>query len=171
MSKSLSNNQSQRACGVCNRMRESPWLIISDWRLIEKERLFWLVFFWERSTSEKKKPPASSHFGSDPLTGVAEGSVCVDARHHRAVLFAHLSICIVYFFKVSAQMLLFAYLYLVFLQGICSDALVFIFVFVSPALCCHTTSWYPPWTVPACSPRWCKFYNNHKLRFGVMLCT
>ena len=99
-----------------------------------------MIFFWEISTSEKKKPPASSHFGSGPLAGVAEGGVRVDARHHRAVLLAHLSICILYFFKVSAQMLLFTYLYLVFLQGICSDALVFVFVFVSPALCCHTTS-------------------------------
>ena len=79
------------------------------------ERLFQLIFFWERPTSEKVKPPASSHFGSDPLTGVTEGGVRVDARHHRAVLLAHLSVCILYFFKVSVQMLLFAYLYLVFL--------------------------------------------------------
>ena len=81
------------------------------------------------------KPPASSHFGSDPLAGVAEGGVRVDARHHRAVLLAHLSVCILYFVKVSAQMLLFAYLYLVFLQCICSDALLFLILYLYHLLC------------------------------------
>ena len=93
-----------------------------------------MIFFWERSTSEKKKPPAGSHFGSDPLTGVAEGGVRVDARHHRAVLFAHLSICIVYFFKVSAQML-FLHICILYFYKVSAQMLLFLFLYLCHLLC------------------------------------
>merc|ERR1712116_123559 len=52
--------------------------------------------------------------------------LCISSRYLRRCSCFY--ICILYFFEVSSQMLLFLYLYFVFLRTIFADALVFIFV-------------------------------------------